>query len=218
MKKTLFHILIILFPVLGFAQSEDFIISNMCTEFKNTGNLSDSARVENMYSKYLYPHLEKIESPNTIDSTGNAIYFRLQRECEEFRKFLFDRSRTEHWEIVYEMPRTDFTAQQKKEFEKISEFYYYEGETNTITNVKLRNGFWIDEFPDHTHSKNKFSWENSHKFVLEHVDSNNEGRKGFSRKGDQYYYSVINKGENYYLVAAQIPDQREILLFKLYIK
>ncbi len=219
MKKTLFQILIVLFPFLGFSQSDDLIVSKMCDEFKNTSNLSDSARVENMYSKFLYPYLEKIQTPqNKIDSIGYAIYFRLQKECEDFRKFLLDRSPTNHWKIVQEMPKIEFTKAQKNEFEKISQFYYYEGEGNKITNVKIKNGVWIDEFPDNTYSKNKFSWENDFKFILEHIESNNEGRKGFSRKGDKYFYSIINKKENYYTIAAQIPNQKEILLFKMYKK
>ena len=221
MKTTpLIILLTFLIPFLGFAQNkseDDMLVKKMCNEFINTSKLSDSARVENMYSKFLYPYLEKMQ-PEKIDLTGNAIYYRLQKECEDFRKFLLDRSKTEHWKIVDEMPRIEFSKDLKNEFSKLSEFYYFEGETNAITNVRIKNSFWIDEFPDKTYSKNKFTWENDYKFVLEHIESNNEGRKGFSRKGDKYYYSIINKKDNYYTIAAQIPNQKEILLFKLYRK
>ncbi|WP_234111305.1 hypothetical protein [Chryseobacterium sp. R2A-55] len=220
--KTAPLIILFLFlvPFLGFSQNkseDDSLVIKMCNEFKNTAKLSDSARVENMYSKFLYPYLEKIQ-PAKIDSTGNAIYFRLQRECEDFRKFLLDRNKSENWTIVDEMPKIEFTKDQKNDFNKLSQFYYFEGETNKITNVEIKNGFWIDEFHDKTYSKNSFTWENDHKFVLEYIESNNQGRRGFSRKGDKYYYSIVNKKANYYLIAAQIPNQKEILLFKLYKK
>ena len=217
MKATpLIILLTFLIPFLGFAQNkseDDMLVKKMCNEFINTSKPSDSARIENMYSKFLYQYLEKMQ-PEKIDSTGN----RLQKECEHFRKFLLDRSKTEHWKIVDEMPRIEFSKDLKNEFNKISEFYYFEGETNAITNVRIKNSFWIDEFPYKTYSKNKFTWENDYKFVLEHIESNNDGRKGFSRKGDKYYYSIINKKDNYYTIAAQIPNQKQILLFKLYRK
>lgn len=205
---------------MGFTQNkseDDILVMKMCTEFKNTTMLSDSARIENMYSKFLYPYLEKIQ-PSKIDSIGTAIYFRMQRKCEDFRKFLLDRSKTENWEIVDKMPKSEFSKDLKSEFSKLSEFYYLEGETNTITNVKIKNDLWIDEFTDKTYSKNKLTWENDYKFSLEFIDSNNEGRKGFSRKGDKYYYTIINKKDNYYTIASKIPNQKEIVLFKLYIK
>lgn len=190
----------------------------MCEEFKNTSNLPDSSRVENMYSKYLYPHLLNMNTKENIDSIGTSLYIRLQKECEEFRTFLIEKTNSEHWEIINEMPKSEFTKKQQKEFNKIKAFYYYEGETNEITNVILHKNLWVDHFPNHTFSKNYFKWNNENQFVLEFIESNNEGRKAYSRKGEKYFYQIINKKDNYYIIASQIPNQKEILVFKLYIQ
>lgn len=212
-------ILFLLFlPFISYSQTENLVIQNMCEEFKKTSHLTDSTRVENIYSKYLYPYLEEINSNKNIDSIGTSLYIRLQKECQDFRLFLIERTKSEHWQLLNKMPKSEFTKNQKKEFNKISKFYYYEGETNEITNVNIKNNFWIDSFTNSTYSKNIFKWINKNKFTLKHLESNNLGRKAFSRKGEKYFYQIINKKDNYYTIAAQIPNQTEILLFKLYIK
>lgn len=214
-------ILFFLIPFWGIAQNqtseENDVITKMCSEFKNSSQLSDSLRVENMYIKALFPYLRKIQHEK-VDSIANALYYRLQKECPEFRVFLLQQKGTQNWEVVETMPTTNFSKEDQKEFNHHKDFYYYEGSTAIITKVKIKNNEWIDEFPDKTYSKNTFAWKNNSEFILTHVESNNEGRKAFSHKGDQYFYTLINKKENYYTVAAQIPNQKEILLFKLYIK
>lgn len=189
----------------------------MCEEFQKTKNLSDSIRVENTYSKYLYPYLSKFEQPK-IDSIGNSIYFRFQRECETFRKFLDRVDPLDNWEELKEMPKSILTKTERQDFEKTNNFYYLEG-NNQITNVLIEKGIWKDIFPDQTYSINNFKWfGNENQFELEFIESTNLNRKGYSRKGDKYSYKVIRKVENFYEIAAQIPNQNQILLFKLYVK
>lgn len=215
LKKLLFFII----PIFTFSQNsnvENKLITDMCSEFSNTGSLSDSARVENTYSKYLYPYLKKTETFK-VDSVGTSIYFRFQRECENFRKFLDRVDPLKNFEELSEMPKSTLTESEKKEFQKIKNFYYFEGNDNK-TKVLLEKGFWTDNFPDGTYSKNIFRWKDNSEFELEFIESTNTSRKGFSRKGDKYFYNIIRQENNYYLIAAQIPKQNQILLYKLFIK
>ena len=189
----------------------------MCYEFKNTETLSDSVRVENTYSKFLYPYLQKFPE-SKIDSIGQSIYFRFQRDCETFRKFLDKVDPQDNWQELKEMPKSELTKNERKQFEKNKNFYYLEG-NNQLTIVIIENGLWKDIFPDKTFSKNKFKWlNNDNEFELEFIESTNLTRKGFSRKGDIYNYKIIRKKENYYEIGAKIPNQNQILLFKLYVK
>lgn len=189
----------------------------MCKEFQITENLSDSLRVENAYSKYLYPYLRTKEA-SKADSIGKSIYFRFQRECETFRKFLDRIDPQTNFIEIDEIPKSSLTINEKKEFIKTTNFYYLEG-GNKITNVEIKKGFWKDIFPDNTFSKNKFSGLNEeNEFELEFIESTNNARKGFSRKGDKYFYKIIKKENNYFLIAAKIPKQKQILLFKLFVK
>ncbi|MGS0747130.1 hypothetical protein [Halpernia sp. GG3] len=213
-KKLLFLII----PIFTFSQNsnlENKLITDMCSEFSNTESLSDSARVENTYSKYLYPYLKKIVT-SKVDSVGTSIYFRFQRECESFRKFLDRVDPLKNYKELSEIPKSTLTESERKEFQKIKNFYYFEGNDNK-TKVLLEKGFWTDNFPDDTYSKNIFRWKNNSKFELEFIESTNINRKGFSREGDKYFYNIISKENNYYLIAAQIPKQNQILLFKLFI-
>lgn len=212
-------LLLIILPIFSFAQNsaiENKLIINMCTEFRNTENLSDSLRVENTYSKYLYPYLQNVES-SKIDSIGNSLYFRFQRECETFRKFLDRVDPLENFEEIKEMPISTLSVSEKKEFKKTKNFYYLEGDNN-ITNVIIDKNLWIDIFPDNSFSKNKFYWKNENDFELEFIESTNINRKGFSRLGDKYFYKIIRKENNYYVIAGKIPNQNQILLFKLFVK
>lgn len=218
MQNQLIILLFFLVPVFGYSQKnseEQEVIRKMCAEFKNTAELSEKERVDNLFNRFLYPYLEKFPEEKFTE-VGEAMFFRFQKECQEFRQFLLDNSNTEHWKAVSEMPEIEFTPEQKTEFNRHANYYYFEGVGNDITNVKIADGIWMEEFPDNTYSKNKFYWENDSRFILEHIESNNEARKAFSRKGEKYQYTVISKRQNYYTVAAQIPGQDGILLFKLF--
>lgn len=220
--KTFYLIILLLFlfPVFTFSQNlkdENELISSMCKEFQKTEHLSDSLRVQNTYLKFLPSYLEKIE-PAKLDSVGSSIYFRLQRECESFRRFLDRVDPLPNWKEIKEMPKSELTVKDRKEFEKTKNFYYLEG-NNETTNVVIENGIWMDIFPDNTFSKTKFKWYGKdNEFELEFIESTNLNRKGYSRKGDKYFYKIIRKEKKYFEVAAQIPNQEQILLFKLYIK
>ena len=196
-------------------QSENDIINEMCLEFKNTENLSDSLRIENMLSKKLYPYLRNIET-SKVDSIGTSLFIRLQKDCPEFRSFLLKESNTNNFIPVDKMPEGSITTLEKKEFTKTKRFYYYEGATDEKTKVLIENGYWFEKFPDNTYSKCKLIWTSNNEYALEFIESNNEARKSFNKKGDIFQYKLIKKENNYYIIAAQIKGQTEILLFKLY--
>lgn len=218
MKKVPLFLVLIL-PVFCFSQthiSEDELINNMCNEFTNSTNFSDSARVENIKNKFLVPYLKKYETAK-VDSVAISIYFRLQRNCESFSRFLDKIDPQENWEEVREMPISKLSNVEKDEFLKKSNFFYLEGNGDK-TEVRINKGFWIERFVDGTFSKNKMVWKNESDFELEFIESNNEGRKGFSRKGDKYFYRIIDTKDNFYRIAAEISNQNRVLVFKLYFK
>ena len=215
--KTPLTIFILFFSLQVFSQNnreENDVIKEMCIEFSETKNLSDTLRVDNIYNKYLYPYLLKFERQKA-ESIGKSLYFRLQRECEEFSKFLDRIEPQENWTELNEMPESQLSESELNEFIKKGNFHYLEG-NGEKTIVKIIDGFWIDQFPDKTTSKNKIIWKKNNVFELEFIESNNEARNGFSRKGDRYYYKIINIENNYYNIASKIPNQNRVFVFKLY--
>ena len=216
MEKILLFLITII-PLFFTSQTiniEDELVKKMCSEFSKTDQMSDSVRVANVYGKFLYPYLEKFEKPK-IDSIAKSIYFRFQRECEAFSKFLDKVDPQQNWQNLSEIPKTELPNDEKDELLKIKNFYYLEGDSQ-ITKVKVTKNFWTEEFPDKTFSKNKIIWKDDNIFELEFIESNNEGRKGFSRKGDTYYYKIISKDRKNYNIVAKITNQDRVLMFKLF--
>lgn len=118
-------VLVFFLPSLSYgqdSQEEILLLKAMCVEFQSTEHLSDSIRIENTYTKHLYPYLRQFDEKK-IDSIGNSIYFRFQRECETFRKFLSRVDPLDNWEEETEMPESELTKKEIKEFEKIGNFY-----------------------------------------------------------------------------------------------
>ena len=196
--------------------SIDVLVNEMCTNFKENKNLTDSTRIKILNEKFIWPTL-KNQSENNASEIGNQIYFRLQKNCQEFREYLYrvDPPKDDNWMRLDAKPSIEITDKQIETFEKTSKFYYYEY-AGEITKVQTDNKYWTETFLDGTFSKLKYNWITTNSFELIFVESNNKTRKNFSKKGDRYNYQVISKEDNYYWVLVEIPNQSELLKFKLF--
>ena len=219
MKDTILLICLMLSTIIP-AQNKvdvtDKIVDEMCSNFRQNENLSDSARIQILNEKYIIAYLNSFPQDKRKER-GDNLYFRFQKNCQDFREYLYrvDPPKDDNWVRLSERPKIDITDSQIKEFKNSKNFYYneYAGEK---TKVKTDKKHWIETFADGTNSKLLYYWIDTNKFELEFIESNNNGRKNFSKKGDKYVYEVIGKENNYYWIFVEVHGQSELLKFKLF--
>ncbi|MBA5629778.1 hypothetical protein [Moheibacter lacus] len=219
MKKLKWIFLLI--PIISLnAQSnldeEEIIIQNMCDYLNKNKLQNDSIRVENANVNYLYPYLEK-QNESDINGIIDRIYYRYQKQCPEFMAILdkVDPLDTNEATYLNQPEKSVISSKGLREFINHENYYYLFNKE--ITNVEISNGEWVESFEDGTFSKTKLEWLNEHSFKLIFIESNNIMKNAYSRVGEEYYYEIIKKEENYFIL--QTPNnQNKYLQFKLYIK
>lgn len=220
MKNSIL-IIILLFSSFLNAQNgtdeTDKMIDEMCLSFKSNENLKDSLKIRILNEKFIIPYLKKFSDAER-KSKGDYLNFRFQKQCEYFRGYLqkIDPPKNDNWVTLNERPNITISENEINEFKENTNFHYFEYKGDK-TKLKTENNFWIETFSDGTHSKLSYKWIDKNKFELEFIKSNNKGRKNFSKKGDKYIYELINKENNFYWVLVYIPNQSELLKFKLFL-
>ncbi len=187
----------------------DSVSYEMCGYLKNLEIKNDTLKINTLYEKQLYPYLAKFEQ-SQAEKIGKQVYYRLQRNCVEFRNLL------ERLEPPKEAV-TRITEKPKPEISKkqLKEFYYFENAGDT-TRVKMEKGKWTDSFSDNTTSNLTYNWINETEFELVFMESNNETRSNSSVKGDKYIYQILSKEDGYYQMTLNIPGQETFEKFKMY--
>lgn len=217
MKKILIILLIVISNI-TFSQTIieiDSVSYVMCAYLKNMEIKNDTLKIKSLYKKQLYPYLGRFEQSKT-QKIGQQIYYRLQRNCLEFRNLL-DRLEPPKEAVtrITEKPKPKISKKQLKQFKKQKEFYYFEVSGDT-TRVKMEKGKWTDSFSNNTYSKLTYNWVNETEFELIFAESNNETRSNFSAKGDKYIYQILSKKDGYYQMTVNIPGQGTFEKFKMY--
>lgn len=217
MKKILI-ILLIITSNITFSQTikeVDSVSNVMCDYLKTLEIENDTLKIRTLYEEQLYPYLGKIEQTQ-IEKVGQQVYYRLQRNCVEFRNLL-DRLDPPKEAVtrLTEKPKSEISKKEMKKFKKQHKFYYYEADGET-TNVIMKDGKWTDSFSDNTFSKLTYNWISQNEFELVFIESNNETRSNLSVEGDKYVYQVLSKEKGFYLLTLNIPGQETFEKFKLY--
>lgn len=206
-----------MFPAQKKDNSIDVLVNEMCNNFNENKNLTDSTRIKILNEKFIWPILKNQTEENATE-IGNQIYFKLQKNCQEFREYLYrvDPPQDDNWVRLTVRPSIEITDEQIKMLKKTNKFHYYEyaGET---TKVQTNDKLWTETFADGTFSKLNYDWTTANSFELTFIESNNKTRKNFSKKGDKYKYQLISKEDNHYWVLVEIPNQPELLKFKLFV-
>lgn len=189
----------------------------MCNSLKNSINIkNDTLRINTLYESQLYPYLRSLGNSNA-QKVGEQIYFRMQRNCVEFRELL-DRLDPPKEGATRKTSKSisKLTKKEIENFKKQVNFKYFEV-NGDITTSTMKNGKWIDTFSDKTYSKLDYKWISDTEFELTFIESNNETRNGFSVKGDKLLYNVISKESDYYLMSVNISGQTVFEEFKMYL-
>ena len=165
--------------------------------------------------KHLDDYFSKIPS-NKIDSTLLVIEMRLEKTCEKYGEIAYKQLENKgDWVRHNIKPKQKIESEDCKDFYKIKNYTYLET-TGDKVKLEIRDGFWIDNLKDGTFSKLKMSINENCEFEIEFVESNNEMRKSFSKKGDKYKYTIIDSKKGFYTLSVEIPEQSIYYTFNLY--
>jgi len=218
MKKIIVSIIVILVAFSANAQDMleiDSVSYVMCDYLKTLTVEDDTLKINMLFEKKLYPYLGLLQK-SKAQKAGEQIYYRLQRNCEEFRYLLNRLNPSKEATLqITEKPISEISKKQLKKFKDQKQFYYFEVSGDT-TKVLMENGYWIDSFPHNTFSRMSYHWINDTEFKLVYLESNNEIRSNISMKGDTYIYQVLSKKNGFYLMSITIPGQETFQKFKIY--
>ena len=216
MKKV--FIILLFVTNLSFSQTIveiDSVSVEMCEFLKNMEVKNDTLKINLLYEEQLYPYLQQINQ-SKIEKVGQQVYYRLQRNCVEFRELLDKLDPPKEAPVrLTEKPKSEISQNELKSFKERENFYYFEVSGDT-TRVSMKKGIWKDLFTDETFSKLTYNWSSNKEFELVFVESNNETRSNFSVKGDKYVYQVLSKEDGFYVVSVNIPGQEIYEKIKLY--
>jgi len=216
--------MVFIFPLLILGQEdkqESRVVSNMCKTFEKTSRLNFKERKSNMIQKEMIPYLRSLKNTFTtaqIDSIGNSMMARLDNKCPKFleQSILAKATNQSDGMFIYFGEITSSLTKEEFEELKTKENFYYFDNNNIRTDLKIKNGFWLETFEDGSFSKTTIKWLPENQFLLEFVESNNKGKKAYSRKGDQYKYIVISKESGYYWIVSMREDRKGKTKFKLF--
>jgi hypothetical protein len=219
MKKSFFLLLLII-PVEAFTQSQvqiDSISMSVCATLNVGQERADTIRLAEVYRMHFAPFLRWYRE-DKLDSLASTIHIRLQRLCPAYEEIVHRLMPSRgDWQELTERPKMTLEKKTCKEFFKLTRFYYIEANDGSTVYVEINNGLYKETFSDGTYSKLEFSQTGSCVYEIEFIESNNKIRKGFSKRGDRYRYTLLDQEENYYLVMVEIPGSTRMLTFKMYV-
>ncbi len=192
----------------------DSISNELCLYLKSLQG-SDSTILYTLYDKQWESFLKTVDE-HKLEKVEQVLFFRLQRNCVAFSDLLNRLDGGSDYFIMKETkPESVISPEQIRAFKQQNLFYYYEN-NDAMTHVLIEDGYWIESFPDQTVSKLYIEWIGETTFKLVFIDSDNLMKSNFSQEGDEYYYEILNQGEDYYTLIVYIPGQDRYYQFKLF--
>ena len=153
---------------------------------------------------------------NARDSLIERVFLRLQHNCQLFATILEKNSPENlYWKRTIDKPTSKLKNIDCLEFKKYNTYWYFEPNGDTVK-LKIESGLWTDYFKDGTYSQLKFTWKTECDFQIEFLQSDNRIRKGYSKPGDIYQYSLLEKSNHFYLLSVRTEGLDKYSIFKLY--
>ena len=222
MKRTLFTIVLSAICTLSYSQEMasdakvDEIAAKICEQAHRFENMENAAEFNFIYLEVARETgvIDELPAYQQQDAFSRSFY-RIQRNCPVLLKLLNQISTASDWSTLTEKPKSTISNKDIKAFKERSEFYYRETE-DARTDVFIIDGYWSDQFPDDTYTSLKMDWVNKTTFKLTFESSTNAGRDKLSNPGDEYFYELISKEEDYFLVSTWLEGQDRYQTFKMY--
>jgi hypothetical protein len=192
----------------------DSLINVMCTSLESTKETGDTTKLLQVYGEHLFPFVQQFEETERAGITQDIV-FRFQKDCQGFSDLLARLEPTnEHWKKVTEKPKSQVTTKECVDFLRHKKYTYIDSTGDTVR-VIADKALWIDNFKDGISSKYKLWWVTDCEFELEFVETNNSMRAQYSKKGDSFVYQIVDKMENYFVLAVQMTGTKGYYIFHL---
>ena len=191
----------------------DSVAQEICKSFNEYDHTIDSAIIVNTFQLHLSRYLATMSEEAKM-RTLRKIDIRLQTTCQKYVDYV-SATANKNWIHVADCPRSTLSDAALKQFFEIVHFRYVEGSGDT-TNMKLTKNEWIDYMKDSTYSRLSLKMLSPSDFVIKFVESNNVTKTNMSKVGDEYYYSIISKGKNFYTLCVSVRTLAGGTLFKVY--
>ena len=206
--KTIAYVLLsICFSNCGQAQYNiDEMLELCCSDVEQL----KTDNIESIHKMILDKHVYKLfRYKETIqhDSIFQAFSLKLQSKCPSYLKLMYETYDKDIWKLHDEQPKVIASIEDCQSFESIGSYYYPSDIGEVILNIE--GDIWFEQFQDGTYSKLKFVTTKSCEFYLEFIESNNMVKMNFSKKGDKYYYHIIDKGYDSFTLSVQIPNSNQ---------
>ena len=202
MKKSIILLISILF--ISFCNAQDIVanLSNSyCKCLSLSGKIPDSFRKQTclLYAFKLTAGIPKSEKKQKELIMKSFIY--LEKYCPEYLKLIYRLKPLKgDWEFSDSSIQSRLDTSECRKICSYNNLYYLETNGDT-TYLSLKNNFWIDTFKNKaSYSKLKLKWKSSCDFEIEFIESNNYAKNQLSKKGDKYFYRIIDKTSTYYLL------------------
>jgi hypothetical protein len=199
-------------------QPIDSLTTEICISISKL-KIEDTNELESIFQIKISTYLDNINisSQKEADSIVDRIYFRLQRNCDRFSKYLDKmEDNKSDWKILSEKPDSKLNLFEYENFMQ-NEAFNYKEHNGDIVKVILKNNIWAETFQDGTFSKLQFIPNQNGEFNLKFIESNNNMRNNFSVKGDVYKYGAFLI-ENDMINIWVVSKENQYMSFKLYKK
>lgn len=215
MKKHLLIVLLLLCINVSRSQSiksVDSLNTEICKSLAQNKALNNEIRINTINNSHIAPYLAKFKDSIVQRKAFEQIFFRLQKNCNEFVALFPNKAPESSWSMQTEKPLDKISKEECNHFDKISKYYYIENDGNKVE-VTLNDNLWIEKFFDDTFSKLHYKRKGNCEFELEFIESNNLSRKNLSIKGDKYLYKLYDEENETYSVYTK--NEETYYIFKI---
>ncbi|MDA6069686.1 hypothetical protein NJT12_08645 [Flavobacterium sp. AC] len=178
-------------------QSVDSLTTEICKSLIQNKNLNNEIRINTINNSHITPYLAKFNDSLVQKKAFELIFYRLQKNCNEFVALFPNKAEERTWSMQEEKPVEKIAKAKCNQFDKTSKYYYIENDGNKVA-VTLKDNLWTEQFSDNTFSKLHYRKKGNCEFELEFIESNNISRGNLSIKGDKYLYKIYDEENETY--------------------
>lgn len=195
-----------------YTKAVDSLNNEICKSLVQNKNLNNEIRINTVNNSHITPYLSKFKDSIIQKEIFQQIFYRLQKDCNEFVALFSNKSPESTWFTQNEKPLQIISKEECNNFSKTSKYYYVENDGNKVE-VTLKDNLWVEKFSDNTFSKLRYKNKGNCEFELEFIESDNVSRKNLSIKGEKYLYKLYNEDNLTYSVYTK--NKETYYIFKI---
>jgi hypothetical protein len=217
----IFGIVCFLFLTTGsaFAQYEkliDSLVNEVCISLEKIEHIHDSSRLLTALKIHADSFDKKL--PKGSPEIGMTIMLRLVRNCREFYDMVMKYSPPAPYNKRFTTkPELKLKNRESQNILRQENLFYLQQDGDTVRLTVTKN-MWLENFKDGTYSKLQLTWKSASEFEIKFIESTNPLRKCYSRAGEIFRYSVVDRVADGFIVCAEMFKDSRYETFKVFTK